>query len=690
MRWVYAVLSVFLITVDISAFAVSEKFTIQLNDKTRTVEAAVYAGVFKDPARVYKAEDFINNSPGFVPVNSIDSSYDQGARWYYFRLKNDSRIKNWVIDLKYPMIDHIEFYAYQNNRLVKFLKTGDAEPVSTREIKDRHFIMQLDFEYDESRPNKKFFDPPVPLDILIKLDTSSAYKFPLKIEQASVYTEKKVFTQFFFGLYYGLMLAFVLYHTFVYMQRQDKVILDYILVILTFSIAEAAFQGFGALYLWPFWQGASAQIARLMLIISLYYSVKFFSDLFLSRNKERKLYRYMFYLRIVQIIGIYTMLLFDSYLSTVMMAVISLLSMTSLLISGVYLVIKKVALASYYLFSWSIFIMGGFVLLLAIFDYLPMNFLTSNSVQVGSVILAMTLALAQGERSRRLQEEKDQANELLYEQMREKQQLQKQLNLTLEDKVTQKTNQLMARQNELNDQMRLAALIQSSQLPQLQATSLNQTAFFYSPAEQIGGDMIDIYQNSTDETTLFICDVSGHGVASALLSSMIKAVFTSLRDQKGYKPSEILNIIRHQIREALNDNFVTAVICKIDHKKMTAVFASAGHPASFIISKGLIREVKPPGRMIADFCETSCEDELIQFDNSARIILYTDGLLEAINMNSVEYGSARFKKKLIESEKMTPTQAAEYVRDDVLSYRKSMKAESDDMAFIVYDIKKEI
>ncbi len=165
-----------------------------------------------------------------------------------------------------------------------------------------------------------------------------------------------------------------------------------------------------------------------------------------------------------------------------------------------------------------------------------------------------------------------------------------------------------------------------------------------NPASEVGGDYFDYFKISDTETGFFICDVSGHGVASGLLLSGLRSCMHLILEDHS-NPKVIMEKLNRMIRKTQNRKmFVTAIIAIIDTEKKKCRLFNAGHLPPYKISgeSGEIFKIKKHGIALGAMStvdNTDSDNEVvIDFKKDDKIIFYTDGVNEAMKSNNAEYG----------------------------------------------------
>lgn len=227
----------------------------------------------------------------------------------------------------------------------------------------------------------------------------------------------------------------------------------------------------------------------------------------------------------------------------------------------------------------------------------------------------------------------------------------RELSASLESMVTQRTQELMTERNVLRHQksimdreMNLAARIQRRIIPA--AAPREFITFQYRPLEQVGGDFFD-FVSFPDQSRIgvFICDVSGHGVPAALITSMIKSTLLQLESLKD-DPAQFLAGINDLLYDMVAGNFVTAFYGVYDRTARRFRYASAGHYPPYIVTGDRCVRLMPERSLpLAVYGKRDLEGLAKEYrtretilDEGSTLVFYTDGLIEAQNSSHRMFG----------------------------------------------------
>ena len=185
-----------------------------------------------------------------------------------------------------------------------------------------------------------------------------------------------------------------------------------------------------------------------------------------------------------------------------------------------------------------------------------------------------------------------------------------------------------------------ARAFQQSLLPPPQDKLAGISVFArYVPCSELAGDFYDYIACGPDSVTLLVADVSGHGASAAMLTGIVKSAFHSASSD-GYAPSSILDRVASGIRAFDHRHFITLICVCV--RKGALEFVNAGHPAG-ILRKADAATVllESTGPLVTPaFSNHSWEHHTIPTQDKDRIVLFTDGIIEA-ESESEMYGLDR-------------------------------------------------
>jgi len=232
--------------------------------------------------------------------------------------------------------------------------------------------------------------------------------------------------------------------------------------------------------------------------------------------------------------------------------------------------------------------------------------------------------------------------------------------------------------------------IQLSMLPERECIIGDlQIAGVSLPASEVGGDYFDYFKISDTQTAIFICDVSGHGVASALLLSGLRSCMHLILEETT-DPVSVFQKLNRMIRKTQNRKmFVTAVFALIDTEKNLCRLFNAGHLPPYKISGDSYELLKLSKHGITlgavDEIESFEQNKEITFEFKKNdiLILYTDGIVEGRSRNNTEYGFDRLESFIYSNIEKKPKEILDNLLNEVNKFSEGASLIDDISVLII-------
>lgn len=246
-------------------------------------------------------------------------------------------------------------------------------------------------------------------------------------------------------------------------------------------------------------------------------------------------------------------------------------------------------------------------------------------------------------------------------------------------------------QEELRDwqkEIALAAQIQNLSLPQRSLnTGCVKISTLFKPMKMIGGDFFSFHRITDAKIGIFIADVSGHGIAAALLVSTLRSIFYQQRELAD-RPALFLAAMNKALYPHLHEQFVTAAYCVLDFTERKIRIAQAGHPPIYLVSttSAAIERVKPRGKFFGFAPDLHYEEVELPLDRYSRILLYSDGIIEAGAMVGKPYSSARLENFLLQNRELGESVFLQKLETDIFQHTGVAMNTDDDSSCIVADL----
>ncbi|MDB6148379.1 MAG: hypothetical protein JWO45_2043 [Spartobacteria bacterium] len=207
------------------------------------------------------------------------------------------------------------------------------------------------------------------------------------------------------------------------------------------------------------------------------------------------------------------------------------------------------------------------------------------------------------------------------------------------------------------------------------------------PARQVSGDYFDYIKVDEERLGVAIADVSGKGVPASLIMAICRSV---LRSQAGQNPSpaDVLRKVNRQLYPDIKeDMFISMAYLILDHAHNNVTLSRAGHDAPLLYKRSAdsVTPLKPPG-MVVGIDSGSVFDRLtgdfnVFLERDDCLVLYTDGVTEALDAEGNEFGIERITESVRASARNGAPAIITRVIDDVRDFVGS-QPQNDDITLI--------
>ncbi len=258
-----------------------------------------------------------------------------------------------------------------------------------------------------------------------------------------------------------------------------------------------------------------------------------------------------------------------------------------------------------------------------------------------------------------------------------------------EEELRSANAELKKRQMEIEEDLRLAARVQRSLAPRSMTWDKVSVDSFYHPVHSIGGDFALVNSVDHEHLDLLVCDVSGHGIGSALVANRIYSE-TTAQLRSGMPFVDMFGELNRFLIEEIDSYgmYVTVAAARIDAYRRRMLFAGAGHPPAMIARRGQSPILLESRSMVlgalpeAVDVTTSLEVELRPDD---RVVLYTDGITEVFNSRGEMLGVEGVQEIVGRTSSLPASEMKQGILDGVAAWREG--APTDDMSLMLVHLR---
>lgn len=398
---------------------------------------------------VYVFEDEQSNIPDsviiqqkvFVPEDKkipVNPKISEGTLWLRFTIVNTLADSLFYLDLDYSNISELFLYTYNNNKLNLLSHTGNSYNYYPRQTVKSGFAFPLKQAQGDT------------CVYYLKLNSKHPLLLPIFIRRGHELEELSGNENLIFGIYFGIIISILLYNLFLFISTRDLSYLFYVIFLFFLGFAQVTISGFGFKYFWPYYPffnnyalTISSALAGIMGIL--------FAIFFLRTG-------YYFHRMIYVLSGI-VLLYFLAIVASI--SENNQLSYDILnyagLAAGIILIIiafltgrKGYKPAYFYFVAWVFFLAGIIIFALRNLGVLPYTSFTTYVLYIGSAIEVVLLSTALADRINILRKEKEESQVYALKISRENENLIREQNIVLEQKVTERTNELLVANNQLS------------------------------------------------------------------------------------------------------------------------------------------------------------------------------------------------------------------------------------------------
>ena len=258
----------------------------------------------------------------------------------------------------------------------------------------------------------------------------------------------------------------------------------------------------------------------------------------------------------------------------------------------------------------------------------------------------------------------------------------------VEEQLRESNALLEQRHKEMETELLLAARVQQSLAPQSLVWNDVSVESYYSPARTIGGDFGVVFPHGHENLSILMCDVSGHGIGSALMANRIYSETLHQLERKT-SPGSLLRHVHDFVHDRLETDgfYFTMAAVRFSMHGHRAIVAAAGHPPAMLVSNGVVRLLESQNGILGCLSETAPSESAneIDLESGDRLVLYTDGFVEVFNTQQEMLGIEGFSRLVRDAANLPLPEMRQAIINGVAAWRHGPLA--DDVSLIIVEIR---
>lgn len=216
--------------------------------------------------------------------------------------------------------------------------------------------------------------------------------------------------------------------------------------------------------------------------------------------------------------------------------------------------------------------------------------------------------------------------------------------------------QVAVEKGRMERDLQLAYKVQSSLLPH-EAPSYAGWEFAtrWIPAREVAGDYFDFFPLGDGELGIVIADVADKGIASALFMASCRSVIRGSM-LRASSPQDGINSANRLIHaDATDGNFLTLFFAQLNPESGEMVYVNAGHNPPLLVRRGadVLQKLTLTGMALGVIEDFNYDQRAINLNPGDMIFLFTDGVSEAVDIDSAEFGEVRLEKFVLDNQEQT-------------------------------------
>lgn len=425
------------------AFADNQVLELDQEPGGTPVELAPYLYTLEDPKSSLTLEDVAGSTLASQfqapasPAQAINFGYTTSSYWIRLQLQNSGAAPlRKMLEISYARLSQIQFYAPDASGAYQLVDTGITQPFSSRALVNRNFVFPVTIP------------PQTQQTVYFRVASSTALMVPLRLWEPTDFYRYERSDYAIQTWYFGMVFAMVLFNFLLLVSLRDKVYLLYINFVVLTALTLASFNGLAKEFFWPnaqTWSDVSTYVGLSFTVVT---AVHFMRAMLQTKEINPNLD-----IALKAMSGVFMLLpitFLMNYQGMAKHAAIFMgLATMALLLIGIYCSYQRQRNAYYFSVAFAIFGIGGVVAALRALGYVPTNFYTSNSLQIGSAIEMILMAFALADRFHEIRKDKAKYQAELLQAQHNLVNSLKDSEAVLEERVAERTAELKKANDEL-------------------------------------------------------------------------------------------------------------------------------------------------------------------------------------------------------------------------------------------------
>ena len=515
--------------------------------------------------------------------------------WVRMELAPTKSVGNYLLTLDHPLMDDVRFYSWSDGKPLETFHMGDMFPFDHRPVDSRLLSLPLNLEAGKSTR------------IYLRFASANSMVLGMKIWKVADFWKWESNFRTLQGFLLGIIAIIALYNLFIFLVTRVRVFLYYSLMVIGILLGRMQVQGLAYQLLFPDYPSIQQWSGPVLISLTSCAAIWFCREFLIGQEPQRHFLSDLIYkmLLIVSASVLGVVLLFG-YAETIRsFSGISVLTLVILSVLVLFNCKWRDVTHQIFVMTWMMVWASVAFAAMQLSGVIKGNHQQYQLLELSFVLTVLLHSLALGLRIRRWRREREEA-----------------LGQVAHSRV-------------LADEARI---VQEALLEHPELISGVEIATHYKSAEAVGGDLYDFYHDrQKNRLYLFVGDVSGHGMASALVmgaaSGAIRATLRAL-SEFDLDSDEVLQRVAARANEVVRmtgrnlERWMTMVFVCVDLNDLTGTYLNAGHNQIITFGEGKVGQILRAGSVLGSVSKARFGLKKFQLQPEGGFLIYTDGLLE--------------------------------------------------------------
>jgi two-component system NtrC family sensor kinase len=396
--------------------------------------------LFEDKSATLTFDDIVQGKNNFRKSDNevINFGITTDNNWIYFKLINNTNLEKAILKIPNPIIDNVTLYIVRKNKIDSIFY-NNYEPLANREYKHQYYLFNIDLS-----PNEE-------VECYIKTNSSQQILAPITLKTDNHLISEISESDTKAGIYIGIMMVMFFYNLFIFFTVRDRDYLVYCHYIFWVCLTQATLLGYSHRFLWTENTWLASNMVTICGVMSGIATILFTKSFLKTKQFSKSSHHLLTFLTLVYLFAFFLILIgkkTNAFQIVNMCA--ATVSISIIIVAWVIYKKKNYTPAKYFLLSWSIFFLSILIFVAKDYSIVPYNQFTVHAVEIGSALEALFLSFALAGKINILKKEKEasQAESLVI--AKENERIIREQNVILEQKVQERTQEILETNQELN------------------------------------------------------------------------------------------------------------------------------------------------------------------------------------------------------------------------------------------------